>query len=175
MEITRTKFSSLIKDNPTNALKEIAEFFAGFKKQPAKKTTRVDEDQYYTSIHKLDRLIDSEGKPTTLYLYDKQQYCRGCSYNCNRMNNQLELRDMSDRAAINKFFDICVGMPHELTRNLGVGLAVGGELLEVRTWYEDYPKSNGTTRIQASDGYYIHQTRPDYKKTLELINLIRTK
>ena len=166
-------FVKIMKGNKEDALRSISDFFAGFKIQSARKPLQVRDDDYYSSVHRLSRLIDSKGKPTTLYIYDKELYCRGCGYNCNRDNNRLELRDMRNEEDVKKLFDVSVEISHELTRNFLVGLGIGPKLLEIRTWYEDYPKHSTTAKLSASDGYYFHELEPDFDKTLELIRSLR--
>jgi hypothetical protein len=97
MEIEYNYFANIFEENKEEAFVKIDEFFNTM--QSAKETATLEDDEFYSSIHSLKRLIDSDRQPTTLYLYDRQVYCRGCEFNCGRYYNTLELHDLNEKKA----------------------------------------------------------------------------
>jgi len=160
---TRTDFMRILEKSPEEAFKEIADFFAGFKQSQARVPDRVNTDMFYTSNHRLSRLMEADETPTDLYVYDREIWCKGCDSNCGRHYNTLELRRFSKEEAIDDFCGCNKDCPHELTRNLYVGLHFGHELLEIRTWREDYPEKIRLARLQAISGI-VNEIKPDYHK-----------
>jgi len=160
-----TNIEERIRENPAEAIKTLADYFAGFKQQQARKPKRVNDDDFYASNHRLTRLLDLEGKPTGLYIYDKNTYCKGCSHNCGRDYNTIELRASENEKRINEVFDVSVETPHELSRNFVVGLTRGYPIVEIKTWRENYPEKIRTAKIEGKIS--------DYEATLELIRKIR--
>ncbi|MFA6023345.1 MAG: hypothetical protein WC781_04625 [Candidatus Pacearchaeota archaeon] len=169
MKTQEIDFRQVLTEDPSEALKNLSEYFAGFKKQLLRGPKTVNnDDRYYSTNHRLTELLDSERNPTGLCIYDKEIYCRGC--NCGVDDNILELRRMN---RIDEIFDVSVETPHALTRNFLVGLTMGNPLVEINTWHENSPTKVRDARLRAY-GPTIEELRPDYEATLELIRQIRS-
>lgn len=159
-------------EKPEEAFQRINEYLAEFKQKQVIRPA-ISGDEFYTSYHRISRLFQNSGDATDNYIYDKTTYCRGCDVNCGRVYNQIELRSLN-KDNVKKFLETCVEIPHELTRNLAVGLNFGHEDLEIRTWHENYPKKIRLGRIRIFEGFVIRDLDSGYEQTINTIEKIRS-
>ncbi len=161
-------------EKPEDLFKKISDYFSGFKQKIVGRPRAIRNDEFYTSQHRISNLIDKDEQSTGMYLYDKRTYCRGCEVNCGRVYNQLELRGFTDDSKVAEFMGICVDIPHELTRNLSVGLSFGHEDLEIRTWHENHPEKIRQGRIRIFEGSRVRDINTSYEPTEAIIKQIRS-
>lgn len=163
--------------NSSRDLERIANFFESLRQVPVGKPVRKksEMDDWYTQSHKIFELEDKMGIPLPLvngdstYLYDKQEWCQGCS--CGNLFNTLELRLLPD-TTVEEFFDKSVAYDHIIARNLSL-MRMSSPLLEIKS--QAYPRDKKySAQIEWQNKRGTHEsTSMDYKSVQQLIEKIR--
>ena len=176
--ITNEKIFNAIKSQSLNrAIEFVKEFIASFKTQRVIRDSGVLRlDEFYSGRYTLSRLIPQVGSSESgFYVYDEEKWCRGCSYDCNRVNHNLQLANLSDSSArkiAKESLSNEYPLMHALSRNLLLGSDGFRTFIEThrgREWHDPIKESASLEELES----HYHTLKIPYNRAIGLIEGFR--